>query len=113
MLSNAGLAAEGDFCKALCSAEKRECRGAAQRLTVDDTNPVLQMGEENRLARDFGEVRVRSQEVRGSEMRNFRDRKMERNRVCDDTFMRCTNACSSQVPAAPSPGILRKPETNR
>jgi hypothetical protein len=110
MMAGVCLANEPDICSSLCAAEKRDCRAEAQKATIDDTDPPFLMGESNRVARDFSEVRLHAQEARVRDVQNFRDRRMERVQTCDATYLKCSNACASQR-AAPGPSsILLRPE---
>lgn len=111
MIAGVCLANEPDICTSICATEKRECRAQAQRTTVEDTDPAIWMGEPNRVARDFGEVRLHAQEARVTDARNFHNRRMERIHACDEKHMQCSNACASQRPAPSS--ILIQPEKRR
>ena len=103
-----------DFCKSVCTSEKSECRVTAEQLTRDDTNPIFEMARKSPPRYIVGENRMgRSEEALDTEASNFRNRRMERIHACDDKFMRCAQACSSQKPAPNSSVILVKPETNR
>lgn len=110
MMAGVCLANEPDVCSSLCAAEKRDCRAEAHKAAIDDTDPPFLMGESNRVARDFSEVRLHSQEVRARDIGDFRNRRMERVQACDEKYLRCANACASQRPAPGASSILVHPE---
>jgi hypothetical protein len=111
LASGSRLAQADEMCKAICSAEKRECRSAAGRPTEDD--PMFPMGGKNPLAREAGDPRAGSGQTRPGAMNAFRNRRSERFGACDDKHLRCSRQCASGEPAATRASGLVKPELKR
>lgn len=105
--TSASSAEELGACRSFCSAEKQQCRSAAERLTNDDTTqPMLSMEEKNPLVRNFNPPSAGTEQIQPGRSDAFRNRRMARIHTCEDTYLRCARACSS----APKSDILLKPE---
>lgn len=109
MASSACLAEEPQLCKSFCSSEKRQCRLAAEQLTEDDTNPMFAMSDKNSHARSFDAPSAGSEKIQPGRMDAFKNRRMERVRLCDDVFTTCGKACVN----ASESRIVLTPEAKR
>ena len=109
MACGASLAEEVGMCKSFCATEKRQCRSAAQRLTEFDTLPGFGMEEKNPAVRNFDAPNAGSEQIQPGRMDAFRNRRMERIRLCEGTFATCDKACAN----APQSSILLNPDAKR
>lgn len=93
---------ETAFCKSMCDSERRECRGMAETLSRTDTAPILSMGKNpyERQAERWQKIPPEAWA-----QNDYRNRRFERIRNCEDRFMLCTSSCSDP-PAAPSTGSV-------
>jgi ferredoxin len=106
LLASAGVhAQEAGLCKSMCGQEKRSCRVAAAKMIDHEADPIWTPHENNRMARDFASKTSQGHPMIGPEARNVQDRKMTRDRACEDTYMTCTKACP--VPAVTSDVLIR------
>lgn len=96
LVAGASKADDAGLCKPLCAEEKRVCRNAAAKLDDHAGESLMSIGEKDRMARNFVDGAVKTNQPLGPEVRNAQDRRMTRTRVCDDQFMTCSRACSSK-----------------
>lgn len=96
LVPGASKADEAGLCKPLCAQEKRACRSAADKFQDDGTDSLMSIGEKDRMARNFVDGSVKTNQPLGPEVRNAQDRRMTRARACDDQFMTCSRACSTK-----------------
>ena len=106
LASGASKAAEAGLCKPVCAEEQRVCRNAAAKVRDDEAESLMPNGERDRMARNFKDGSVVTNQPLGPAVRNAQDRRMARTRACDDRFMTCAKACSA--PSAQSE-VLTKP----
>ena len=97
---------EAGLCKPMCEQEKRQCRSAAAKLVDHDAQSLMKRRGIDQPVRYFGPSSVKTDQPAGPEVRNAQQRRMTRNRACDDSFAVCTKACSTK-PATSD--ILVKP----
>ncbi|MBC7452468.1 MAG: hypothetical protein H7335_01930 [Massilia sp.] len=109
MACGACLAEEPKLCKSFCSSEERQCRPDAEQLTEDDTNPIFAMSDKNANARNFDAPSAGSEKIQPGRTEAFKNRRMERVRLCDGAFSTCDKAC---VTASRSSVVLT-PEAKR
>jgi hypothetical protein len=105
LLANVCRGEDIALCKADCDAEKRECRGMAGTLSRDDTSPILSMGEKNPYALSQREPGVVS-DLRPDRQDDYRNRRSERLRKCDDRYLRCTRDCSDPAATSSTSSVL-------
>jgi len=103
------LAEELKLCKSFCSTEKWQCRSAAEQLAEDDTNPMFAMSDKNSNARNLDVPSAGSEKIQPGRMDAFKNRRLERVRLCDGTFDACNRTCAN----APRSSILLKPDAKR
>lgn len=95
-----------EICKSVCAQEKRECVYAATKW--EDRGAESMKTDKHRMARDFGNGSVQTNQPVGPAASNAADRKMVRKSQCDDKHMTCAKACV--IPAAdPVSSVLVKP----
>jgi hypothetical protein len=106
LVSGACKADEAGLCKPVCAEEKRVCRNAAAKVSDEGAESLMSIRESDRMARNFKDGTVVTNQPVGPAVRNAQERRMARTRACDDQFMTCTKACSA--PPARS-DVLTKP----
>ena len=79
-------AEESEFCRNMCSSEKKECRNQALENTKYDTDPPVQSAPRS--------TSPGSGFYQNEESVNFQNRRMERMHACEDHYFKCTNACT-------------------
>ncbi len=94
LVSGACQADEASLCKPMCSEEKRVCRSAAAQLKDEKAHSLMRIREEDRMARNFVDGAVKTNQPLGPEVRNAHERRMTRTRACDDQFTTCSKACA-------------------
>ncbi len=95
-----------EVCKSVCAEEKRECLHAANKWQDRGAEDLRQ--EKNRMARDFGNGSVQTNQPVGPAASNAADRRSVRRSLCDDKHMTCTKACV--IPASDrESSVLVKP----
>lgn len=107
MWAGACQAEEPSLCKSMCDADRHECRVHGQELAADHGAPLLEMWEKNPTAR-VAQDQVPTESSRALENAGTQARRMNYAGKCDDTYLRCTRACTA--PAAVS---VAKPASGR
>jgi len=108
LMGSAAMAAEPSVCTSLCSEQKNVCRKQAQRSTELDSNPLIGTAPRNSDERTLAKLQDGTLEQRGRERSDFQKRKSERDSACNDSYLRCSAACSAPVPAAGESSVVIK-----
>ena len=95
LVSGACKADEAGLCKPVCAEEQRMCRNTAAKVRDHEGESLMSFGEKDRMARNFKDGHVVTNQPVGPSVRNAQERRMTRTRACDDQFMTCTKACST------------------
>ena len=108
LASGACTAADSSTCQPDCAQEKRECSSRAQQVSKRENGPLESMNEKLPHIRYSGDARGRSIDVRAGERQDFENRRLERNRSCDDKYMKCVNACQGPGGVADQDSVVLK-----
>lgn len=100
-LSSAGFAEEAAFCTSMCASEKNTCRADAQASESSGGLVPTPVPEKNPFART-AQVQMRSDDGGALEKAGNDRRRLARTGACEETYRRCTRACT--VPAKAKAG---------
>jgi hypothetical protein len=87
---------EPGFCKSMCGSERQECRTTARKMTSNDTLLEGPQAEKNPFANTASHTQGQSEQARVAGSDSYHRRQSERFGACEDTYLRCTRACSVQ-----------------
>ncbi|MGB9110578.1 MAG: hypothetical protein WCC39_17965 [Telluria sp.] len=84
------------FCKSMCGSERQACKATAHKMTGNDDLLERSTVEKNPYANTASHTQGQSEQARAADNASFQRRKSEREGACEDTYARCTRACSVQ-----------------
>ncbi len=114
LLSAACSAAEPTMCTSLCTAEKRQCRAAAEHQSQMDISSAFSTAEQHyREARTVGQFQNTPQDAKASARDDLRKRTGERDQACESAAATCAKACSIPAPKATPSDVLVTPKTQQ
>ena len=90
-----GICSAGEStCQPSCAADKRECAALAQHSTRLENSPLAKLNDKLPHIVGSSDGRGRSLAMRADERREFEDRRIQRMRACDDSYMKCVRSCT-------------------
>jgi hypothetical protein len=92
----AQAADEPGFCKSMCGSERQECKVTAHKMTGNDDLLERSGPEKNPFANTASHTQGQSEQDRVAGNASFHRRQSERVGACEDTYLRCTRACTVQ-----------------
>jgi hypothetical protein len=95
-LPAAQAADEPGFCKSMCGSERQECKATARKMTANDDLLERSTTEKNPFANTASHTQGQSEQARVADNASFQRRQSERSGACEDTYLRCTRACTVQ-----------------
>ena len=111
LASGASSAREIATCQPDCALEKRACSALAQHEAKKENGPLATMNEELPHISGSAANRRRSFETRDNLHRDFENRTFQRNRTCDDKYMKCVRVCSGQADGAEEGSVVLRPKS--
>ncbi|MEW6371748.1 MAG: hypothetical protein AB1584_12490 [Pseudomonadota bacterium] len=95
VLSGAAVADDAGLCRAECDSARTQCRANTGKASGDDAVLILKSEETNPLAR-AAQGAVTPTGTLALERSGQQNRRAQQRGICDDTYQRCTRACSAQ-----------------
>jgi hypothetical protein len=92
----AQAAEEPGFCKSMCGSERQECKATARKMTGNDDLLERNTSEKNPFANTAIHTQGQSEQARVAGNDAYHRRQSERIGACDDSYQRCTRACTVQ-----------------
>jgi hypothetical protein len=87
---------EPGFCKSMCGTERQECKATARKMTGNDDLLERSQAEKNPFANTASHTQGQSEQARVADNDSYHRRQSERFGACEDTYLRCTRACTVQ-----------------
>jgi hypothetical protein len=103
-----GLAQDASMCTSLCTSARQECKASVPAKV--DLDRSLDTGGDTKNPHALAASRgaVPSADARLRNRSENESRRIERNGMCDDTYLRCSRGCANPAASAKPSEVLTK-----